>query len=265
MPGTPFASTPNMPSYATFPSLKNRTVLVTGGATGIGASFVEHFAAQGAHLGFIDLDQHAGAALAAQLQSQGVTAHFVCADITDTPATVAAIAAIRAHCGLITVLVNNAANDARHSVTQTTPASWDAGVAVNLKHQFFCAQAVVPDMQAAGGGSIINLGSISWMLKMGGLPVYTICKAAVQGLTKSLARDLGDYNIRVNSLVAGAVLTDKQLKLWLDAERIAEINRNQCLHRSIYPGDVARMALFLAADDSAMCTAQDFVVDGGWA
>jgi len=249
---------------AIYPSLQERTVLITGGATGIGACLVENFVAQGAHVGFVDLDVGAGQALAARLSQAVRPPFFVQADITDTTAMSRALDAIRLQFGRITILINNAANDARHSLEQTTPESWDAGVATNLKHQFFCAQAVVSDMQTAGGGSIINMGSISWMLKMAGLPVYTICKSAIQGLTKSLARELGPYNIRVNTLVAGAVLTDKQLKLWLDEERIAEIRRSQCLTRSIYPADIANMALFLAADDSAMCTAQDFIVDGGW-
>jgi len=247
-----------------YPSLKNRSVLITGGASGIGACFVERFAAQGARVGFVDLDQEAGHRLVERLAGAAFPPVFVHADITDVAAMAATVAQIRQQCGPITVLVNNAANDTRHSIEATTPESWDAGIAVNLKHQFFTAKEVVADMKAAGGGSMINMGSISWMLNMGGLPVYTTSKSAIHGLTKSLARDLGDYNIRVNTLVAGAVITERQLKLWLDAERIAEIHKNQCLHRSIFPDDVANLALFLASDDSAMCTAQDFVIDGGW-
>jgi D-xylose 1-dehydrogenase len=147
----------------------------------------------------------------------------------------------------------------------TTSASWDAGIAVNLKHQFFAAKAVSADMKAAGGGSIINFGSVSWMLKHGGMPVYTTAKSAVQGLTRTLARDLGPFNIRVNTLVPGWVMTDKQLRLWLNDSGREEIARGQCINQPLLPIHVASMALFLAADDSALCTAQDFIVDGGWA
>ena len=162
------------------------------------------------------------------------------------------------------MLLNNAANDERHAIADTTPQSWDAGIAVNLKHQFFAAKNVAADMKAAGGGSIINVGSISWMLKQGGMPIYTTSKAAVQGLTRSLARDFGRFGIRVNTLVPGWVMTDKQLRLRLDDEGRAEIARGQCINKPLLSEHIARMALFLAADDSAMCTAQDFIVDGGW-
>ena len=163
-----------------------------------------------------------------------------------------------------TVLLNNAANDQRHSIESTTSESWDAGIAINLKQQFFAAKNVAADMKAAGGGSIVNFGSISWKLKQGGMPVYTTSKAAVQGLTRSLARDYGPFNIRVNTLVPGWVMTEKQLRLWLDEKGKQEIARGQCINKPLQPEDIARMALFLAADDSAMCTAQDFIVDGGW-
>ena len=189
---------------------------------------------------------------------------FVKADLTDTAALQGALASIRQRFGPITVLLNNAANDQRHSVEATTPQSWDAGIAVNLKHQFFAAQAVCDDMKRSGGGSIINFGSVSWMLKMGGMPVYTTAKAAVQGLTRSLARDFGPFNIRVNTLVPGWVMTEKQKRLWLDDAGREAIARGQCLQAELLPEHIARMALFLASDDSAMCTAQDFVVDAGW-
>lgn len=253
-----------MTQFATYPSLTDRTVLVTGGATGIGASLVEHFAGQGAKVGFIDIDAQAGTLLTTGLADARNVPLFVSADLTDTAAMLSAIDSVRRQLGPIVVLINNAADDQRHTIADATPESWDAGIAVNLKHQFFAAQAVVSDMEQAGGGSIVNFGSVSWMLKMGGMPVYATAKAAVAGLTRSLARDLGPLNIRVNTLVRGWVMTAKQIRLWLDDAGRAAIARGQCINRPLMAEHIARMALFLAADDSAMCTAQDFVVDAGW-
>ena len=253
-----------MTAFARYPSLAGRAVLITGGATGIGATLVSEFAAQGARVGFVDIDTAAGEALAESLKDAPHAPRFVAADLTDIDALDTAIAAVRRHFGPITVLLNNAANDRRHRIEDTTPAAWDAGIAVNLRHQFFAAQKVAPDMRAAGGGSIVNFGSISWKLKQGGMPVYTTAKAAVQGLTRSLARDFGPFNIRVNTLVPGWVMTEKQLRLWVDDAGRAEIARGQCINQPLMAEHIARMALFLAADDSAMCTAQDFIVDGGW-
>jgi NAD(P)-dependent dehydrogenase (short-subunit alcohol dehydrogenase family) len=254
-----------MTAYARYPSLQDRPVLITGGATGIGACLVRRFVEQGARVGFVDIDAAAGHALVDTLTGTGAHAPvFVRADLTDIAALRAAFARLREAIGPVAALLNNAANDRRHDVASVTSDSWDAGIAVNLKHQFFAAQAVAPDMQAARGGSIINFGSISWMLKQGGMVAYTTSKAAVQGLTRSLARDLGVHGIRVNTLVPGWVMTDKQLALWVDEAAKAEIARGQCIARALVADDVARMALFLAADDSAMCTAQDFIVDGGW-
>ncbi|WP_323121498.1 SDR family NAD(P)-dependent oxidoreductase [Burkholderia alba] len=251
--------------YARYPSLADRTVLITGGATGIGASFVEHFARQGARVAFVDLDAASGAALAAQLGDARHPPSFAACDLTDIDALRRTIDALRARTGAFAVLVNNAANDRRHAIGDVTPESFDAGIAVNLRHQFFAAQAVIDDMKQLGGGSIINLGSISWMLKNGGYPVYVTSKAAVQGLTRGLARDLGPFGIRVNTLAPGWVMTDKQRRLWLDDAGRAAIKAGQCLDAELLPADLARMALFLAADDSRMITAQDVVVDGGWA
>jgi NAD(P)-dependent dehydrogenase (short-subunit alcohol dehydrogenase family) len=254
-----------MTQYASYPSLVDRTVFVTGGASGIGASLVEHFVAQGSRVGYVDIDGAAGEALAARLAAGARHAPlFVHCDLTDIPALERAVAAVRAALGPITVLVNNAANDTRHAIDTVTPASWDAGIAVNLKHQFFAAQMIAPDMKAAGGGSIINFGSISWMLKQGGMPVYTTAKSAIQGLTRSLARDFGPFRIRVNTVVPGWVMTERQKKLWLTDEGRADIARGQCLRGELLPEHLAKMVLFLAADDSAMCTAQDFIVDAGW-
>jgi NAD(P)-dependent dehydrogenase (short-subunit alcohol dehydrogenase family) len=251
-------------AFARYPSLADRAVLITGGASGIGATLVEEFVAQDARVGFIDIDRTGAAGLAAKLAGAKHPPFFVAADLTDIAALDAAIAAVRAQVGPITALINNAANDVRHAIDTVTSASWDASVAVNLKHQFFAARNVAADMKAAGGGSIVNFGSISWMLKQGGMPVYTTSKAAVQGLTRSLARDFGPFNIRVNTLVPGWVMTDKQIRHRIDDAGRAAIARGQCLDQPLMPAHIARMALFLAADDSAMCTAQDFVVDGGW-
>lgn len=254
-----------MTSYARFPSLEDRAVLITGGATGIGETLVTAFAEQGAKVGFIDLAAEEGIALARHLAATARHApQFVAADLSKVEALRAAIAALRATLGPFSVLLNNAANDKRHAVEDTTPEFWDASVAVNIKHQFFAAQAVLPDMKALGGGSIINFGSVSWYLKQGGMPAYTSSKAAVQGLTRGLARDFGVHGIRVNTLVPGWVMTEKQLKLWVTEETKKEIAKGQCINAPLMPDHIARMALFLAADDSAMCTGQDFVVDGGW-
>ncbi len=241
-------------------------VFISGGASGIGEAMVTAFAAQGARVGFVDLDEEAGLALAQKLNRSAASEHvlFSRCDVTDTTALQAAIARLRERFGPVGVLVNNAANDRRHQLQEVTPEFFDQEIAVNLKHQFFAAQAVAPDMAALGMGSIINLGSTSWMIKGAGYPIYATCKAAIRGLTRSLARDLGKQNIRVNSLVPGWVMTERQLKLWVKPESAAEIDAAQCLPGRLAPEDVADLALFLGADDSRMCTAQDFVVDAGW-
>lgn len=253
-----------MNRFAAYPSLTGKSVVITGGASGIGAAIVEHFARQGARTGFIDIDAKAGNALAARLKAEGHAAAFASADLTDITALSAALAALeRAH-GPTQVLVNNAGHDDRHDLSSVSPDYFDERIAVNLRHQFFAAQAVAPAMRRAKEGAIINLGSTSWRLKVPGMPVYLAAKAAIEGLTRALARDLGADNIRVNCVVPGWVMTERQLTKWVTAEGEAEIMRNQCLPEKILPDDVARMVLFLAADDSRMVTAQNFVVDGGW-
>jgi len=248
---------------ASYPSLKGRVVFISGGASGIGEAMVRAFHAQGARVGFCDLDAQAGQALASELaHDQGV--RFEPCDVTDAGALAAAIAAVSKHFGPIGTLVNNAANDKRHRVEEVTSAMFDQMVAVNLKHQFFAAQAVAADMEKLGGGSIINLGSTSWMIKGEGYAVYQACKAAVRGLTRALARDLGQRNIRVNGIVPGWVMTEKQLRLWVTPESGAVIDQAQCLPGRLMAHDIAVMALFLASDDARMCSAQDFVVDAGW-
>ncbi|MGV7242193.1 SDR family NAD(P)-dependent oxidoreductase [Caballeronia sp. M23-90] len=256
-------------TLARYPSLAGKVVLITGGATGIGAAFVEHFFDQGAKVAFFDIDTNAGEALAdqlgADLDESQFRPVFLRVDLTDIVALRQGIADVRSTLGPVGVLVNNAANDKRHKIEDVTPESYDAGIAVNVRHQFFAAQAVIDDMKQLGGGSIINLGSISWMLKNGGFPVYTTAKAAVQGMTNGLARDLGPFNIRVNSLVPGWVMTDKQKRLWLDDAGKRAIKEGQCIDAELLPEHLARAALFLAADDSRMMTAQEVVIDGGWA
>ena len=254
-----------MATLARYPSLVNRVVLITGGSTGIGETLVEQFVDQGARVGFIDIDVPNAQALVKRLTPGAKTPPlFVDADITQVSKLESAIDVVRERLGPVTVLLNNAANDQRHQIEATTSESWDAGIAVNLKHQFFAAKKVSADMKAAGGGSIINFGSGSWKLKQGGMPVYTTAKSAVQGLTRSLARDFGPFNIRVNTIVPGWVMTEKQKRLWLDERGKEDIARGQCINQPLMPMHIASMALFLAADDSAMCTAQDFIVDGGW-
>jgi len=254
-----------MTSFARYPSLENRPVVISGGASGIGESLVRHFAAQGARVGFVDIAREAGIALAAELAGAGQQVRFTCCDVTDIAAYRAAIADFAAAHGDALVLVNNAAHDQRHDWAEVTPEEWDARLAVNLKHAFFAAQAVAPGMARAGKGAIINFGSISWMVLTPSIPLYETAKAAMHGLTRSMARELGRSGIRVNSLVPGAVITQRQLDLWLSKEDMAAIEASQALSGHVMPEDCARMALFLAADDSAMISGQHFLVDGGWA
>jgi len=189
---------------------------------------------------------------------------FIRCDLVDIAALQAAIARTHVALGPIAVLVNNAANDERHEVDDVTPEYWDRAMAVNLRHQFFAAQAVLPDMQAAGGGSIVNFGSVSWMVGQGGMPVYTAAKSAVIGLTRSLARDYGPFNVRVNAIAPGWIMTERQKTLWLTPEGEAELMQRQCLKRQLQPDEVARATLFFASDEASACTNQHYVVDGGW-
>jgi D-xylose 1-dehydrogenase len=252
-------------SFATFHSLDGMPVIISGGASGIGEGLVREFAAQGSKVGFVDIMAEAGRKLEAELTANGQTVRFAEVDITDTPAYQAAIRDFEAAHGPALALVNNAANDQRHTLSETTPESWDARIAVNLKHAFFAAQAVAPGMIAAGKGSIVNFGSISWMIMLGELSAYTASKAAMHGMSRSLAKELGQHGIRVNTLVPGWVMTERQLTKWVGPNENALIDASQALKGRVYPADVARMALFLAADDSRMISGQDFIVDGGWA
>ena len=251
--------------FAIYPSLRDRAVLVTGGASGIGASIVEHFAEQGARVGFIDFDAASARALLEQLGERALLCRFAEADLRDIAQLRGAIARIRAELGApSTVLVNNAARDDRHTIEEVTPEYWDERMATNLRHQFFAVQALREQMIAAGGGSIINMHSISVLRKNGAMPVYVTAKAAVTGLTRSLARSLGPNRIRVNAIIPGWIMTERQLRLWVTPEAEGEMMRGQCIPERLYPAEVARMVLWLAADDSRLVTAQHFVVDGGW-
>ena len=251
-------------SYA---GLADRVVLITGGASGIGAAFVRAFAAQGARVAFLDVDTNAGETLVKEVAAAGGTAPlFLPCDLLDIDALRAAMAEAHRKLGDAAVLVNNAANDRRQVLAEVTPAEFDWMVGVNLKHVFFAAQAVVPQMQARGGGSIINMSSIAWMRGAPALPVYAAAKAAIVGFTNSLARSVGSDRIRVNAIAPGMVITERQRRLWYPDERvIAEFRTRQAVPDPVTPEDIARMALFLASDESQRITSQCFRVDGGLA
>jgi NAD(P)-dependent dehydrogenase (short-subunit alcohol dehydrogenase family) len=254
-----------MSKFATYPSLEGRSVLITGGGSGIGAATVEAFAAQGSKVAFIDFDAEASRKTVATCEAAGHAAPlFLEADLRDIQALRDAVAKAARVNGDITVLVNNAARDDRHAFDTVTPEYWDDRIAMNLKHQFFAAQAVQPMMKRQGGGSIVNLGSVSWLAGQGGMHAYTASKAAVVGLPRGQARDFGPDNIRVNCLAPGWIMTERQQTLWLDEAGEAELMQRQCLKRKLYPDEIARVILFLAADDSSCMTNQQYVADGGW-
>lgn len=246
---------------AIYSDLRGRTVVVTGGAGGIGESIVRAFHAQGAKVGFLDIDTARGTKLQAAL---GEGTRFVACDLTDIPALKAAIVTVRDVFGPIDILVNNAAHDERHATLDVTEEYWDGRMAVNLKHQFFAAQAVLPDMQAKGKGAIVNLGSTSWVIGQGGMAAYTASKSAVIGLTRSLARDFGPFGIRVNAVAPGWIMTERQLALWVTPETDEYINENQCLKRRLVPDDIAKVVVFMCSDEAGAITNQHYVVDGGW-
>jgi NAD(P)-dependent dehydrogenase (short-subunit alcohol dehydrogenase family) len=248
---------------ARFPSLRGKRVIVTGGGSGIGAGLVEAFARLGAKVAFVDVAEAESEALIASLGDVEHVPLFRRLDLTNLDALAAMFATLLTELGGIDVLVNNAANDDRHTIAEVTPAYWDTRMNVNLRHQFFAAQAVIPAMKAARGGSIINFGSISWHLGLEDLILYQTAKAAIEGLTRSLARDLGRDNIRVNAVIPGNVKTPRQEK-WYTPEGEAEIVAAQCLDGRIMPADVAALVLFLAADDARMCTGHNYWMDAGW-
>jgi NAD(P)-dependent dehydrogenase (short-subunit alcohol dehydrogenase family) len=242
-----------------YPSLRGKKVIVTGGATGIGAALVEGFARQGSRVAFLDIDAAAGETLAARTGQ----ATFIACDLRDTNALTTAVKAAETALGGVDVLLNNAASDDRHGLDEITPDYWDERIATNLRHLFFAAQAVVPAMRAARGGAIVNFGSISWHLGLSNLLVYQTAKAGIEGLTRSLARELGRDNIRVTTIVPGSVQTPRQAR-WYTPEGEDEIVAAQCLDGRIQPADVAALALFLASDDGRMCTGHEYFVDAGW-
>ena len=250
--------------YARYPSLLDRVVFITGGGSGIGAAMVEAFAAQKANVAFVDIAVEPSKDLVAKIGASGPAPLFLHCDLADIAALEAAMEEVRQRLGPIGVLINNAANDQRQDVDGTSEEDWDRAMALNLKHQFFAAQIARRSMRELGGGAIVNFSSTAFMLGIHNLSVYSAAKAAVVGLTTSLAREFGPDNIRVNAIAPGLVVTERQRRLWMSEADIADFRTRQCLiHRSIAPEDIARAALFLSADDSAMITKQCFLVDGG--
>lgn len=251
---------------ALYPSLRDQPVFITGGGSGIGAAMVTAFVQQGARVAFVDVAEAASQALVQQLVDAGYTAPWwrKC-DVRDIAALQTAVSDAASALGDMAVLVNNVANDDRHTLESVTPEYYDQRMAINERPAFFAIQAVVPGMRRRGGGSIVNLGSTGWQTKAAAFPCYAIAKSSVNGLTRGLAKSLGADRIRVNTVSPGWVMTERQIELWLNAEGEAEIQRNQCLPDKLRPHDIARMVLFLASDEGAMCTAQEFKVDAGWA
>ncbi|MFZ6764760.1 SDR family NAD(P)-dependent oxidoreductase [Pseudoroseomonas sp. WGS1072] len=255
-----------MQPKAVYPDLAGRSVFITGGGSGIGAALTRAFALQGSRVAFVDIALDESEALVESCREDEVEHPplFIPCDLRDIGALRAAVERAGERHGDITVLLNNAAHDERHAVDRVTPEYWDDRMAVNQRPVFFAAQAVLPQMQRAGGGSIVNFGSVSWKLRQGGMPAYTMAKASIHGLTRGLARDFGKQGIRVNTLVPGWVMTERQLRLWVTPAAEKEIEAGQVLAGRVMPEHIAEMALFLASDAAAMCSAQEFVVDGGW-
>jgi len=251
--------------FAIYPSLKGRRVLITGGATGIGEAFVTRFAEQGSKVAFLDIQDEAALLLTNRLRSNGcISPLFVHCDMTDIDAVNGSVESSIEALGGLDVLINNAGNDQRHTIEEVTVEFWDRTMAVNLRHQFFVTQACLPALKKSGAGSIINMSSIAWLIPSVGVPVYVTAKAGIVGLTCTLAHEVGKDNVRVNAILPGAIVTEKQRRLWLTPEYSAEVLANQALKRHLVPDEVVRLALFLAADDSSAITGQSHIVDGGW-
>jgi NAD(P)-dependent dehydrogenase (short-subunit alcohol dehydrogenase family) len=251
-----------MSNEAVYPSLNKKVVVVTGGGSGIGESITRSFIKQGAKVAFLDFNEKDSIKLIKDLNTDNL--HFEFCDLRDIEQLKNSIKKISSKFGPIQILVNNAARDDRHSLESVTSEYFDERIATNLKHQLFASQAVVSDMEKNGGGAIINMGSTSWMIGQGGMPCYTTAKSAIQGLTRGLARDLGPKNIRVNCVVPGWIMTERQVDMWLTPESEKELMDRQCIKRKLFPKDVARFVLFMASDEASACSNQSFVVDGGW-
>ena len=251
-----------MSNEAVYPSLNNKVVVITGGGSGIGESVTRSFIKQGAKVAFLDFNEKDSIKLIKDLNTDNL--HFEFCDLRDIEQLKNSIKKISSKFGPIQILVNNAARDDRHSLESVTSEYFDERIATNLKHQLFASQAVVSDMEKNGGGVIINMGSTSWMIGQGGMPCYTTAKSAVQGLTRGLARDLGPKNIRVNCVVPGWIMTERQVDMWLTPESEKELMDRQCIKRKLFPKDIARFVLFMASDEASACSNQSFVVDGGW-
>jgi D-xylose 1-dehydrogenase len=249
---------------ATYSELQGKVVLVTGGGSGIGEFIVREFARQKAHVAILDNALAPSQALADELSANGAPIHFEPCDLRNIDSLRTAIATIKERLGPIQVLVNNAASDERHATDEVSEQFWDNCIAINLKQQFFCAQAVLPDMQASRAGAIVNMGSFSWIVGQGGMAGYTASKSAVLGLTRSLARDYGLYGIRVNAVAPGWIMTQRQLDKWVTPETEAQIMARQCLKRRLQPSEIANVVVFLASDEASACTSQHYIVDGGW-
>ena len=251
-----------MSNEAVYPSLNNKVVVVTGGGSGIGESITRSFIKQGAKVAFLDFNEKDSIKLIKDLNTDNL--HFEFCDLRDIEQLKNSIKKISSKFGPIQILVNNAARDDRHSLESVTSEYFDERIATNLKHQLFASQAVVSDMEKNGGGAIINMGSTSWMIGQGGMPCYTTAKSAIQGLTRGLARDLGPKNIRVNCVVPGWIMTERQVDMWLTPESEKELMDRQCIKRKLFPKDIAKFVLFMASDEASACSNQSFVVDGGW-
>jgi NAD(P)-dependent dehydrogenase (short-subunit alcohol dehydrogenase family) len=246
---------------AIYPSLVNQTVVITGGGSGIGAEIVQGFVRQKSRVFFLDIAEDESRALVDKLDGK---ATFLKCDLTNIDALKAALASIESKAGRVATLVNNAANDDRHRMEDVTEAYWNERMAVNLRHYFFAAQAVAPAMKRAQGGSIINLGSVSWHLALSDLALYETAKAGIEGMTRALARELGEFAIRVSCVIPGAIKTPRQMALWHTPEEEAKIVAQQCIKARVEPSDVAAMVLFLASDDARYCTNHSYWVDAGY-
>ena len=245
--------------------LKNKKVFITGGGSGIGASIVKHFCEQESEVFFVDLNEETSNQLIAECKKKKISVPSFCkCNLINIKDLQNIISKIISNHGPIDILINNAANDERHKIDDVTIEYWDERMAVNLRHFFFTVQSVKESMIKNGGGVIVNIGSSSWMVGQGGMAAYTAAKSAVVGLTRSFARDLGEYNIRVNSVVPGWIMTERQIEKWLTPESEKELMKSQCLKRKLVPADIARAVLFFSSDESSACTNQSYIVDGGW-